>query len=165
MDGKYYRPTTRLRKLQSFKVAEFQRKFFGTLLRSKDCSIKMVMSFMNPINLSDKKITLKPFLLEYSEEHLAGEDHDSVKWLSEGESTIESVQNWIKRNETSWKNDGPIFNFAIFNEENKLVGMVEANSDVNVNSRMAEGYINISYGIYPKFRGHGYATAAVNLMV
>jgi RimJ/RimL family protein N-acetyltransferase len=116
------------------------------------------------IELSDGAITLCPFRLDFAEEHLAGDDEENIKWLSGGISSIDTVRQWILRNEESWKNDGPVFNFAIFDSiENKLVGMVEANSDPTIDG-LSEGKVNISYNVYPSARGKGYATRAVLLL-
>lgn len=114
--------------------------------------------------LIDGTIILKPFELEDAAAHLAGEDIEQETWLSGGKSTLESVQTWISKNQEYWKNDGPIFNFAVWVNE-KLVGMVEANTDKERVEGMEDGQANISYGIYPEYRGKGYAIKAVNLLL
>lgn len=117
------------------------------------------------IELSDETITLRPFRLENAEEHLAGEDAAQIRWLSGGKGTLEGVRRWIRTNQKYWESNGSIFCFAIFDPENDLVGMVEANADFREVDGLEEGDANISYGLYPQARGKGYATRAVFLML
>jgi RimJ/RimL family protein N-acetyltransferase len=116
------------------------------------------------MNLSDYTITIRPFELSDAEKHLAGEDDDQIKWLSGGKSTLEGVRNWISKNQKYWEIDGSIFNFAIVVED-KLVGMVEANTDSESLEGVDDGDANISYGLYPSARGKGYTTKAINLLI
>lgn len=115
--------------------------------------------------LTDGVVNLQPFSLEEAETHLLSEDNEQEKWLSGGKSTLSSVQEWIKNNQEHWKNDGPVYNFAIWSTaENLLVGMVEANVAYREIPGLLPGDANISYGIYPQARGNGYSTRAVNLI-
>ncbi|MBP6913436.1 MAG: GNAT family N-acetyltransferase [Candidatus Levybacteria bacterium] len=116
------------------------------------------------MELHDEVITLRPFKIEDAQEHLEGEDNEQVKWLSGGKSTLEGVQNWIEKNQKQWGENGHIYNFAIVDSNNKLVGMVEANSDYKNLEGLQEKDANISYGLYPFARSKGYATRAVNLI-
>lgn len=116
------------------------------------------------MNLMDGIITLRPFVLADAKAHLAGEDSEQIKWLSGGKSTLEDVKNWITKNQNYWENDGPIFNFAVVAED-KLVGMIEANTDYESLEGVEVGDANISYGLYPPSRGKGYTTKAMNLLV
>ncbi|HKZ33676.1 MAG TPA: GNAT family N-acetyltransferase [Candidatus Nanoarchaeia archaeon] len=116
------------------------------------------------LELTDGVITLKPFKLKDAALHLAGEDEEQKKWLSGGKSTIKSVGNWIKKNSGYWKRNGPVYNLAIWVGSN-LIGMVEANTDENKIEGMKKGQANISYGIYHKYRGRGYAAKAVSLFL
>lgn len=120
---------------------------------------------LSSIRLTNGQIILRPFRLDDVEAHLEGEDEEQVKWISGGKSTRMSVQEWIKRNEESWKTGGLIFNFAIEHaQEGKVIGMVEANTDTGIEG-ICPGDANISYGLYPEARGKGYATMAVNLLI
>ncbi len=116
------------------------------------------------MKLVDGNIMLRQFVATDAENHLAGEDTKQIKWLSGGKSTLENVRNWIKKNHNYWKNDGPIFNFAIV-AEGKLVGMVEANTDSESLEGVDESDANISYGLYPSSRGKGYTSRAINLLI
>src|SRR3989344_93161 len=117
------------------------------------------------MEISGQTINLRPFELSDAEEHLAGEDEEQIKWLSGGKGNLEGVQNWIKKNKEQWENNGNIFNFAITDKDNKLLGMVEANSNFKELDGLIEGDANISYGLYPDARGKGYTTEAINLIL
>lgn len=126
---------------------------------------KLKFEHMQNIELTDGVIKLRPFRFEDAEAHLAGEDEEQVKWVSGGKSTLETVQKWIKENQEYWQASGTKFNFAIeSNEENKLVGMVEANTDSSSIEGLQDGDANISYSLYPEARGKGYVTHAVALV-
>lgn len=117
------------------------------------------------MELTDGTIILRPFRLEDAEAHLAGEDKEQIKWLSGGEGTLDGVRAWIKRNQINWQNNGPIFNFAIWEKATcRLVGMVEVNTDYQSIEGISKGDANISYGLYPNARGKGYASRAVKLV-
>jgi RimJ/RimL family protein N-acetyltransferase len=118
------------------------------------------------IRLSDGIVTIRPFILEDAQAHLAGEDEEQVKWLSGGKSTLESVQKWIEENTGSWRRGGgPLYNFAVEDAETrKLIGMVEASTDTSI-AGIKEGDANISYALYPDARGKGYVTKAVTLLL
>lgn len=110
----------------------------------------------------DDVILIKPFCLEDAGKHLRGEDNDIRKWLNEGQvSTLESVTNWIQ----SWKDDGTVFPFAIWTiEDNMLAGMVEARTHAETIEGLEDGDANISYCLYPDYRGKGYVTRAIKLI-
>lgn len=112
--------------------------------------------------ITNGTITLRPFTLDDAQEHLADEDENMARWLSGGKSTLESVQDWIKKNQMYWKQGGPIFAFTIVSDK-KLVGMIEANTEYQKIEGLEKGEANLSYGIYPFARGNGYGTKAVLL--
>ena len=103
--------------------------------------------------------------MEDAEKHLSGDDESQIKWLSGGKSTLESVQNWIRKNSESWQTGGHVFNFALWTAEGNLVGMVEANTDDSSIEGLEKGDANISYSLYPDARGKGYVTRAVDLLL
>ena len=121
---------------------------------------------MKQVELTDGVIAMRPFRPEDAESHLAGEDEEQIRWLSGGKSTLASVRSWIESNEKSWEDGGPVFNFAIWSlADQNLVGMAEANTANLGIEGLESGDANISYGIYPRARGKGYATRAVNLLL
>lgn len=115
------------------------------------------------ISKTDGEIMLRPFTLADAETHLASEDEAQQKWLSGGKSSLESVQKWIKESEEYFEKGGPVFALAVLVGD-EIAGMVEANADIEKVQGLSVGDANISYGIYPNFRGKGIATKAVNLM-
>ena len=115
------------------------------------------------MEFTDGIITIKPFELADTAEHLRNEDEEQIRWISGGKSTEESVRNWITETREEWKRGGPAFTFAVW-AEGEIIGMVEANTKTDVEGIM-EGDANISYAIYPAWRGKGYAKRAVNLIV
>lgn len=111
--------------------------------------------------VSDGVVFLGPMSLDDVEPHLTGEDQPTVRWLSGGVSTRETVSAWITRNRESWRGGGPIRSFGIRDVSGELIGMVEANLDMQ---GVRAGVANISYGLYPRARGSGFATRAVLLI-
>lgn len=111
--------------------------------------------------LTDRSVTLRPMTPADAELHLAGEDEQTVRFLSWGRSTMETVLAWIEHNRTSLEESGPVRAFGIcLTTTGTLVGMVETNM---ATSFFRSGVANITYGLYPDARGHGYATIAVSL--
>jgi len=106
-------------------------------------------------------VVLRQFALDDALTHLEGEDEATSKWLSGGVSTVESVRRWIESNEDSWINDGPRFAFAIQTLAGELAGVIEVNVDHSHFAGLQIGDANISYGLYPQYRGRGLATSAL----
>jgi RimJ/RimL family protein N-acetyltransferase len=120
---------------------------------------------LREVELNDGVIALRPFRLQEDAPHHAGDDAEQVRWLSGQPSTLESVTNWIRRNQTYWRAGGPIYTFAIWGQpRNRLVGMVEAHTEGALLDGLAAGETNLSYSLYPEARGHGYAGRAVALV-
>lgn len=113
--------------------------------------------------LTDEVITLRPMAVSDARAHLEGEDEATVRFLSGGRSTIETVTSWIESNTESWRKAGPIRSFGIRDKRtDRLVGVVDANLAA---PGLPLGAANITFGVYPPFRGKGYASRAVRLMV
>ncbi len=112
--------------------------------------------------LTDGVVRLRPMTPADAEQHLAGEDEPTVRFLSGGRSTMETVLAWIERNRVSLETSGPVRAFGIcLADAGTLVGMVEANMSA---PGFRPGVANITYGLYPDVRGTGYATRAVDLL-
>ena len=110
---------------------------------------------------SDGVILLRPLYMADAADHLAGEDEAIARWLSGGCSTIETVQTYIKSCEEQWRNNGPRKAFGIFDlATGKLIGCIEANVDLPI----TRGQANVSFGIFPAWRGKGIVGHAINLM-
>lgn len=119
------------------------------------------MSRTGEVVISDGVIVLRPLRIEDAAEHLAGEDAELVRWLNGGPGTIDSVQRHVEVVQQMWENQGPIFTFAIrLLAEDTLVGTI----DVQLNQEAyGSDQANLAYGLYPDWRGRGFATRAVNL--
>ena len=107
------------------------------------------------------RVILRHFRSDDALTHLEGEDDVISRWLSGGVSTEDSVTRWIGSNEENWASDGPRFAFAIETPDGDLAGMIEINVDYEHFAGLEPGDANVSYGLYPQFRGHGFATSAL----
>ncbi|MET8624051.1 GNAT family N-acetyltransferase [Kitasatospora sp. NPDC004669] len=117
---------------------------------------------MRELELSDGVITLSPLRPEDAEAHLAGEDEESVRWLSGGRSTPETVEAYLRHCREQWDTAGPLHAFGIrAGERGDLAGTVDLRF---VQTYLAPGQVNVAYGLYPSWRGRGLATRAVRLV-
>ncbi|MGA2123026.1 MAG: GNAT family N-acetyltransferase [Acidimicrobiales bacterium] len=107
------------------------------------------------------RVVLRRFRPDDALSHLKGEDEATSKWLSGGVSTEKSVLDWIQSNEDNWSNAGPRFAFAIQTLAGELVGVIEVNVDHTHFAGLEPGDANVSYGLYPQYRGRGLATSAL----
>jgi RimJ/RimL family protein N-acetyltransferase len=98
-----------------------------------------------------------------AEPHVAGEDAEMIRWLNGGRSTVEGVRRYVDETRRSWAAGGPHLAFALRTVDgDELAGTTDV--------RLAEPYLrpgqaNLSYGLYPAFRGRGLVSRAVRLMV
>ncbi len=115
----------------------------------------------NNLSLTDGVIFLRPLVAEDAADHLAGEDDEMVKWLSGGHSTLVNVQDYIAKNQESWRSGGPRRAFGIFDcASEQLIGSIE----VNLERILKPGQVNVSYGIFRGWRRRGLALRALDLM-
>ncbi len=112
-------------------------------------------------DLTDGVIFLRPLDPEDAPDHLAGEDDEMARWLSGGRSTLATVQGYIASCEEQWRTNGPRRAFGVFDcATNRLIGSIEANLEY----RLVPGQVNVSYGVFPDWRGKGVAQRALDLM-
>ena len=111
------------------------------------------------VDLSEGAVRLSPLDLADVAPHLAGEDTELVRWLSGGTGTRRSVENYIRRCMAQWESGGPVHAFGI-RVGPELAGTLEVQFD---QPYLEAGEVNLSYGLYPEWRGRGLATRAVNL--
>lgn len=93
--------------------------------------------------------------------HCAGEDADTIRWLTGGYGTAASTLAHFERlalNEAAGRSKR---GFGVCLGEN-LAGYVDGDPDNS--DGLDEGDVNISYATHPWARGRGVATAAVGLM-
>jgi RimJ/RimL family protein N-acetyltransferase len=116
---------------------------------------------LNKAELTDGVIFLRPHTPEDAADHLAGEDDDMAKWLNGGHSTPATVETFIQKSQESWRTGGPRRPFGIFDcTSQQLIGFVEA----NLASLAVPGQVNLSYGVFQKWRGKGIALRAIDLI-
>lgn len=118
--------------------------------------------------LSDGVVAIRPMTMADVPAHVAGDDDEQARWLMGGRhSTTESASAWVQRSADAWRTGGHVMNFGVVEvRSDALVGFVEAHAQpggLDLDG-VDTGEANIAYGIYPAFRGRGYARRAVNLM-
>ena len=114
------------------------------------------------IDLSDRVIFLQPLTQEDAAGHLAGEDEEIAKWLSGGRSTLLTVRDYISRCDQDWCAGGAVRAFGIFDCETRtLIGSIEANLAFFPEPNRA----NVSFSVFPTWRGQGIALRALHLML
>lgn len=75
---------------------------------------------------------------------------------------METVQSYIRSCEENWRGEGPRRAFGIFDcASNRLIGSIEANLAFPL---LEPGQANVSYGVFPAWRGTGIALRALRLM-
>ncbi|MFD1543879.1 GNAT family N-acetyltransferase [Nonomuraea guangzhouensis] len=117
---------------------------------------------MSDSQLSDGVVTLSPLCLDDLDAHLAGEDDQLVWWLNGGPSTRAGTEAYIRKCMQQWSDDGPLRAFGIHvDTQAALVGTIDLRFGLE---DLADGQVNIAYGLYPKWRGRGLATRAVHLV-
>ena len=111
---------------------------------------------------TDGVVALRPFTIEDADVHFDGEDDEMVRWLSGGRSTRERTRRWMQGLVETVPFSTPRTALAISDAATGVAaGFIEANLDL---PGVAPGVANISYGIYPRYRGRRWAARAVNLM-
>lgn len=111
--------------------------------------------------ISDGVIVLRPLNTEDAADHLAGEDAELVRWLNGGPGTTETVRRYIEHVEQMWQDGGPVFTFAVrLLAGDTLVGTIDVQLHQDA---YRPDQANLAYGLYPAWRGHGFATRAVRL--
>jgi carbonic anhydrase/acetyltransferase-like protein (isoleucine patch superfamily)/RimJ/RimL family protein N-acetyltransferase len=113
--------------------------------------------------LSDGVVTLRCLTRDDVAAHVAGEDEDQVRWLNEGHRSEPSrVETWIAQNQHEWRTGGPRRHLGIRDAEtDALVGNVEAHLAM---PGLEPGEVNVSYAVFPAWRGRGVAARAVRLL-
>lgn len=106
--------------------------------------------------LSDGVVILRPFEVDDIDPHVSGEDDEMRLWFGQpGPSTLDGMVEIVER----WRGEreaGTRLMFAV-HHEGQTVGWVEA--------RPRRDVASLSWGIYARHRGQGYATRAVRLLV
>lgn len=108
-------------------------------------------------------IELRPLTAADAEAHCAGEDEQTVHWLTRGygdvEGTIEYFE-WLAENATAGAGKRGL-GIVI---SGTLCGYIDCDPDISDGIESETGAVNISYAVHPWARGQGVAVEAVRLM-
>ncbi|MFF4078781.1 GNAT family N-acetyltransferase [Streptomyces sp. NPDC001777] len=120
------------------------------------------MNDVREVNLSDGVVTLSPPGPDDVDAHLAGEDELQIRWLSGKPAARADIEAYFRRCAEQWSTRGPLRAFGIrLADGETLVGYIDLRFDV---AGLAPGQANISYTLYPDWRGRGLVTRAVRLI-
>lgn len=112
--------------------------------------------------LTDGVLVLRPLAVPDAAEHFAGEDDDAIRWLADAAVDVAVIEAWIERNRVSRITGGPVLNLGVREAQSgRLVGNVESNL---AEPSLFPGEANVAYGIFPQWRGRGYARVAIDLL-
>lgn len=116
---------------------------------------------IEPPVLSDGVATLTALRLADADAHLAGEDGELARWLSGGRSTRATVEAYVRDCVEQWRTGGPVRAFGIRGTgRDELAGTIEVQYD---RAYLPDTWVNLSYGLYPAWRGQGLCTHSVRL--
>lgn len=109
-----------------------------------------------PPRLADGEIVLDSYQEGDAEAHLAGEDEEMRRrFEATGSSSLEQTRSvilrWAARSEPS------NVNYALRDRTGRLLGGCEAR-------RTSDAAVEVSYWVFPDYRGHGLATRALDLL-
>ncbi|WP_329594923.1 GNAT family N-acetyltransferase [Streptomyces sp. NBC_01005] len=117
---------------------------------------------MHDLNLSDGVVVLSPLRLDDVDAHLAGEDELLVRWLSGEPATRAGTEAYFRHCIEQWATCGPLRALGIRTAAQRtLVGYIDLRFDVE---GLEPGQVNISYVLYPAWRGQGLVSRAVRLI-
>lgn len=104
---------------------------------------------------------LRPLTRDDANAHLAGEDDELARWLNGGPGSTESVGVHIGVCIDAWRNGEPWRTFGIVDAASgQLAGSVDLHAALPT---LAPGVVNLAYGVYPVWRGRGFAGRAIRL--
>jgi RimJ/RimL family protein N-acetyltransferase len=113
------------------------------------------------VRLSDGFVLLRPLTLADTETHLMGEDEALARWLSGGPGTWGTVRAHIGQCIEAWRAEAPWRTFGIADARSgRLAGTIDVNTAL---PSLAPGVVNLAYGLYPEWRGRGFARRSVAL--
>lgn len=112
---------------------------------------------------SDGVLRLRPLVEADATAQLAGEDSELVRWLSGGRSTLQDQRAHVAAAALAWAEQAAAVDLGIERvEDGTLIGTLGIQSGM---SYLDPGQVNLTYGLYPPWRGQGLATRAVRLAI
>lgn len=106
-------------------------------------------------------IELRAFTEEDIQTHNAGEDEETVRWLSGRPGTIDSTRRHFAMLAENARRGGGKRGFAVWLDE-RLAGYIDF--DTETDDALAVGAVNIAYAVHPWARRRAVATTAVRLV-
>jgi RimJ/RimL family protein N-acetyltransferase len=114
--------------------------------------------FRLPETLTDGVVRLDGHTLADAEAHWAGEDEEMMRRFdSPRKATLEETRAVMERWSAARLAGAPEFTYALRDASGSLVGGCAS-------YRLTEDSANVSYWIFPAFRGRGYAARALTLL-
>jgi RimJ/RimL family protein N-acetyltransferase len=114
------------------------------------------------LECTDEVIALRILTLDDAPALVKGEDDDTVRWLTGGPGTLETADRHIITSSEQWQTGGPRKAWGIYD---LATGALSGTAEVHLAlDSLTESEANISYSVFPAFRGRGYAVRAVNLV-
>ena len=111
-----------------------------------------------PDSMSDGIVRLDPYRIEDAEEHHLGEDEEMRRRFdADRPATLEETRRALERWIAGRAAGGPMFAYALRDPSGRLMGGCE------LRMRSADS-ANVSYWLFPAFRGRGYAVRALDLL-
>ncbi|GAA1024085.1 MULTISPECIES: GNAT family N-acetyltransferase [Amycolatopsis] len=109
----------------------------------------------------DGELALSPLRPDDAEAHFAGEDPELIRWLNGGPGTLAGTREYFRHCQEEWASGGSLRAFGI-----RVNGVLAGTVDLRFSGEhLAPGEANVAYGLYPVWRGRGFATRAVLLAV
>ena len=106
-------------------------------------------------------IALRPLGLADVRAHNAGEDEQTVRWLTGARGTAETTEAHFKRLSGNAKRGQGARGFGVWADD-RLLGYVDCDPDIN--DGLERGDVNITYAVHPRARNRGVASEAVRLI-
>jgi RimJ/RimL family protein N-acetyltransferase len=116
--------------------------------------------------LSDGVVVLSALTSDDAPALVAGEDDELVRRLTAGPSTLRTAEEHVRASAADWAADwyrpGAALVWGLRDAVGReLAGTVEARLRF---PELAPGTANLSYGVFPRWRGRGFAARAVELV-
>ena len=106
-------------------------------------------------------VELRPLARADAAEHCAGEDEQTVRWLTGGYGTVEGTAAYFDRLACNAVAGQGKRGFGVW-LDGRLAGYVDCDPDVG--DGLEAGDVNVSYAVHPWARGRGVAVEAVRLI-